>query len=283
VRSALLRGREHTEIGEVAVEAEERAAVALSRGGASKVYPHRDPNEDAAVFALGPGGVVLAVADAHDGFAASEVALDHLLHHPVGQWTAVEPLDPDAWARHALAALLDANRAILAELDGTEPPGSCTTLALAVVRPAEGRVLFASIGDSHLFLAGPGDAVDLGARATRSLRRELGSFFLGFGPESEESLSHKARIGVEPLSGTRAVLLATDGLSEGGIGVADPRAEVTSCVARATVAAPEVRALVAARGLVEAALDAHVRCGAGDNVAAAVAWCLPRPAREPAR
>src|SRR5262249_52635469 len=51
MRTGLLRGREHLLLGAVAALAERRVAIALSRGGASKNYSHRDPNEDACAFA----------------------------------------------------------------------------------------------------------------------------------------------------------------------------------------------------------------------------------------
>jgi serine/threonine protein phosphatase PrpC len=272
VRSALLRGRDHAELGGIAAEAEGAAALAISRGGALKTYAYTDPNEDAALFASGPGGTLLAVADAHDGFAASELALDHLLHQPAAQWIAAEPMEPGRWERYAVAVLLDANAAIRRELDGSATPISSTTLSLAVVRPAEGHLFFASMGDSHLFAAGRDGVRDLGVRASSRVRRRLGAFFLGWGDETESSLREKCVLGVEPLAGCRAVLLATDGLSERGVGVADATAAVAACVTRASRAQPELRALEAARGLVEIALEAHARHGAGDNVASAVAW-----------
>ena len=63
MRTALLRGREHVELGAVAAVAEAGVAIALSRGGAAKRYPHSDPNEDAAGFATADAGVCAAVAD----------------------------------------------------------------------------------------------------------------------------------------------------------------------------------------------------------------------------
>ena len=153
MRSALLRGRDHVELRSVAAEAEGPAALALSRGGAAKAYAYTDPNEDAALFATGPGGTLLAVADGHDGFAASELALDHLLHQPAAQWTAAEPLDPASWERHAFAALLDANEAIRQEVEDSPTPRSCTTLCLAVVRPAQGHLLFAAVTTAYILVA----------------------------------------------------------------------------------------------------------------------------------
>src|SRR3972149_99852 len=75
MRSGLLHGREHTKIGAVAALAEGRCAIALSRGGYAKGYVHRDPNEDAAAFAFGAEGMLLAVADGHGGHEAAGVAV----------------------------------------------------------------------------------------------------------------------------------------------------------------------------------------------------------------
>ena len=63
MRKGVLRGREHTGIGQIACVAEDELALAISRGGAAKRYAYKDPNEDAAGFATGTGGRLLAVAD----------------------------------------------------------------------------------------------------------------------------------------------------------------------------------------------------------------------------
>ena len=67
-------------------------------------------------------------------------------------------------------------------------------------------------------------------------------------------------------------VLATDGLSERGIGVEAPAAAVADAVDRAGRTDEPVRPLEAARGTVETALAAQRAQGAGDNVASAVAW-----------
>ncbi|MDX1648907.1 MAG: hypothetical protein R3263_03550, partial [Myxococcota bacterium] len=68
MRSAILRGRDHHHLGAVDVVSEGPAAAAISMGGAPKSYAHTDPNEDAAAFALGASGRLVAVADGHRGF-----------------------------------------------------------------------------------------------------------------------------------------------------------------------------------------------------------------------
>jgi serine/threonine protein phosphatase PrpC len=269
LRHGLLLGRDHTEIGAVAAESEGSVAIALSRGGARKLYSHHDPNEDAALFASGPGGVVLAVADAHDGEVAAAVVLEHLLANLAGPWTAAPPVGADDWERGALAGFLEINQATRRAAAQSQTPGSCTTLTVAVVRPEEGLLLYASIGDSHLFQARGTTTIDHGARSSRQTRRELGSYFLGWGNETEASLADKCRIGSETLASTRAIVLATDGISERNIGHPDAGAVVAQCVLEASSMPAELQPLRLARGVVESALEAHVRNAAGDNVAVA--------------
>ncbi|MCH8889930.1 MAG: hypothetical protein IH827_02440, partial [Myxococcales bacterium] len=76
---AILRGSESQIIGGVSVVSEGSAAISLSQGGFKKRYSHTDPNEDAAAFALGEAGVLLAVADGHNGCNAAESAIDELM------------------------------------------------------------------------------------------------------------------------------------------------------------------------------------------------------------
>ena len=83
MRSGILIGRDHQVIGDLAVIGEGPAAIALSRGGASKTYEHTEPNEDAVLFAFSDGfprggGALIAVADGHHGSSGSQAALEHL-------------------------------------------------------------------------------------------------------------------------------------------------------------------------------------------------------------
>ncbi|TFG94511.1 MAG: hypothetical protein E4H11_06630, partial [Myxococcales bacterium] len=100
MRSGLLRGHEHTKIGAVATLAEGRCAIALSRGGYAKGYAHRDPNEDAAAFAFGTDGTLVAVADGHGGHEAAAHAVTVLLTRFAEAWTDATPLGP-AWPAQA--------------------------------------------------------------------------------------------------------------------------------------------------------------------------------------
>ena len=67
--------------------------------------------------------------------------------------------------------------------------------------------------------------------------------------------------------------LATDGLSERGIGVEDPARTVHECIARIEPGtAADLSALRACRSIVEDAMNAHRRQKAGDNLACSVVW-----------
>jgi serine/threonine protein phosphatase PrpC len=264
VRAALLRGRDHLELGAIAAEAEACAAVALSRGGAPKRYAHTDPNEDACAFALGPAGALAVVADGHQGAEGAERALACLLAGPADAWLAAG-VDAARWSALATDALRAANDAVRTELDlGTRRPR--TTLALALVLEQKGLVATAAIGDSHIFCVDTRGAREVG-RGERST-----SLFLGHGPETCESLAAKIHVALTPTRGVRALVLATDGLSEKGIGVSDPAAAAAEAVAAAADAAPALRALTAARRVVETAQEAQRTQHAGDNVASAVLW-----------
>jgi len=270
VKTALLRGREHTRIGAVGAVAQGRAAVALSRGGAGKPYAHQEPNEDAALFAYGRHGGLAAVADGHFGATGAELALQYVLERAAPGWLGPDgpPADDGAWRAEALAKFAEIDAAIVARGRDAGLMAAPTTLCVAVTRPAAGRFWHASIGDSHLFEVHGEAAVarDVSAGAVIPGRPA----FLGDGFASLDVLSASAETGSAPLAGLRALVLATDGLSEQGIGVEDPADLVVQLAAHEV--AEDVRALELARGVVEAALAAHRRRRAGDNVAAAVLW-----------
>jgi serine/threonine protein phosphatase PrpC len=267
MRSALLRGRDHTRLGITAAVAEGCAAIAISRGGAPKAYRYRDPNEDTVLFAQGEGGILLAVADGHGGCDAAEIAVEKLLASFAPGWTALAaPGLREGWSARAIEALGAANAAILERVAQGGVATARSTLALALLRPGDDLLAFASLGDSHVFQATASGVRELGKQ------RERGPRFLGFASETAESLAGKHVAGVQPLSGTRAVVLVTDGLSEQGIGVAEPKLAVAECMEAALGGKPELRPLTAARGVVERALAEHRHNRSGDNVAAAVAW-----------
>lgn len=271
MKSVFLRGRDHHRIGALALEGLGPVAVALSRGGARKTYDHTDPNEDCAAFALGDGGQLVIAADGHHGALGSEAATHALLTEFGARFTAATPptTSADAWRELAFEALLRANRAVLeiAGQNGLRP--APTTLVLAVLRPEEDLLVHASLGDSHLFAIDPSGATELGGRDPAWKFTP----FLGYEEARRELLERYSRVGVRSLSGLRAVALATDGLSERGIGVADPAGTVHACIARVEAGtAADLSALRACRAIAEDAMDAHRRQSAGDNLACSVVW-----------
>ena len=266
MRSALLRGREHHTYGWTETVGEGPVAAALSIGGARKRYAHTDPNEDAAGIGWGSAGSVLVVADAHDGFEASEVLVEHLLGTPAPHWVDdPEALDAEHWQRHAVAALCDANAEVLQERTSHGGVESSSTLTLAVVRPDAGQLLHAAMGDSHLFVV-DGD----GAREIAPVVHK--SWFMGQQPVTPVELAPIVRIGLEPLADARCVVAVTDGISEQGIGLEDPAAAILEAARSAAASEPPLRAMALARAVAEAALDAQRKHEAGDNVGVAVCW-----------
>jgi len=270
VNSAWLRGRDAHEIGAILERRTDHGAVALSLGGAKKVYAHTDPNEDAALVVAGSGGMLVAVADGHGGVDAAEIALEHLYTAVAPRWVAAETRLRGGWESIALDAMAATNAAIAARAANGARRRSRTTLACAVVRPGEEWLFHVAIGDSHVYQVTRDGAYDLSCE-----RSESEAFFLGVGPETLESLRAKCTLGAEPLAGTRAVAAVTDGLSERHVGVEDPDAAVLEAWRDAALVPPGERAEHFARGILERALEAHRRQPSGDNVAAAVAWLAP--------
>ena len=264
MRTGLLRGRDHLQLGALAALAERRAAIALSRGGAAKTYEHQDPNEDACAFAWTEHAWLVAVADGHWGSSGAELALTRLLERHAPRWTSPSPIAlADRWFLEAPDVALDLNRALVAA-GGPEAIGR-TTLALALARPREGWWAALLAGDSHLFTAD-------GVRASESCRAVHASMvFIGDPQLDRPALERGVRCAVER-DVPRAIVLATDGLSEQAIGVANPARAVAESVAAARSLAAELRPLAAARGVAERALAAHRANAAGDNVATACIW-----------
>lgn len=270
MNSAVLRGREHVVVGGIAAVAEGPAAIALSRGGAAKRYPHKDPNEDFAGFAAGPGGLLLVVADGHSGHEASERAVERLLERWASDWAGPEaPGLRERWREVSLAALFDACHAVRERALREGCQAARTTLSAALLRPAEGWLGWLAIGDSHVFAVEECEALELG------LSGEARKWFLGHPAETRESLAQKYESGTRELDGLCAVALATDGLSERGIGVESPSRAVALAATSARARVGDTRErlpLETARDIVETALRAHRQNAAGDNVAAAVGW-----------
>lgn len=260
---ALLVGRAHQGFGAVGERAEGNAGVALSRGGAAKPYAHTDPNEDAVLAASGAKGFLVAAADGHWGVRASEAAIERLHDAFVADWIDGPARAPDRWYQDALHLLMALNEAVFATHHADEEPR--TTFAIALVRPEEELLVAASIGDTHLFVA-TRDAV-------REILPKPRKFsVLGQQRWSASKFEQVARFDVHPTRDVEALIAATDGLSEDGIGVADPEAAVRAAIDAARALPLAERAGAAARAVVDVALIAHVAHHAGDNIGAAVAW-----------
>ncbi len=271
MRSAFLRGREHDRVGGLELIGEGPVAIALSRGGARKTYSHTDPNEDCVAFAFGPGGQLIVAADGHHGALGSEAAVSAILEGFAGPWTAAQPPvdDAEAWKEQALEALMRANRAVLEVAAERELRPAPTTFVLALARPEQDLLLHLSVGDSHLFAVDGGEASELGGRNPEFRFTP----FLGYEEATVGLVEQFSSIGQRSLRDLRAVVLATDGLSEPGIGVEDPAASVLAAVSRVELDAPaDRRAVDLCRSVTETALIAHRRQKAGDNVGCSVLW-----------
>jgi hypothetical protein len=274
VRQARLLGRDHTHIGSIAAVAEGATALALSAGGAPKRYEHSDVNEDAVGFAVGERGALLLAADAHGGAVAAEAAVAHLLERRAPAW--VEGVEgegpaPAGWAQAAREALWEAHQAVREAAYRPDRQGSRTTLALALV--CGGRLFVASLGDSHAFAVDAHGARDLAAPPEPCPPR----FWLGSESLTPEQLAERLVAHESPAAGLRCLVLATDGVSERQVGLADPAAATAEAAAAAGAAHPELRALETARGLVERAQAAQRENPSGDNIGVAALW-LGEPA-----
>jgi serine/threonine protein phosphatase PrpC len=270
VRAARLFGRDHHVVGSLAAIAEGPVAITLSRGGARKTYDHTEPNEDAVLFAHDRGGTLVAVTDGHHGAAGSQLVIEHIESEWARRWTGELPIAvvEGAWRNEAERMLVAANHALLADAGRRGLPPAPTTLALIVVRPQEGLAFWAGIGDSHVFAIDAGRARDLLGEQLAGRRPS----FLGYESLDTNSLAERAASGTIALAGLAALVLATDGLSESGIGVPDPADAVHRAVAASRVFEPELRPLELARRVGDAALAAHRSNRAGDNIASAVIW-----------
>lgn len=271
MQTALLRGRDHQRVGGLELVALGTAAIALSRGGAQKTYSYTDPNEDCVAFALGDGGQLVVAADGHHGALGSEAAVQTILDEFAADWTAARSpvAREEAWHALGIEALIRANRAILEIAGRNQLPPAPTTFVLALVRPADDLLLSLSVGDSHVFAIDRGQAIELGGRNPDWKYTP----FLGYEEARREMMEEYSVIGIRNLNELRAVVLATDGLSEPGIGVTDPAGAVLGAVAQIEMDQPDDRrAVETCRGIVEIALRSHQHQKAGDNMGCSVLW-----------
>jgi len=263
LNAAFLFGRSQLEIGAVGEQTGEGIAAVLSRGGANKPYAHTEPNEDAVLAACGARGALVAIADGHWGARAAEIAIEVVRDAHLVDFVEGPERSADSWYQNVLHLLVAANDAILKAQ--SDEQRSRTTFALALARPAEKLLVATSVGDSHLFVGTPSALREI-------LPRPRKFAALGHEEWTVSRAERAARFDVCPLEDVDVLVAVTDGISEKGIGVADPLAVVTETVVAARSVAPSARAAHAARAIVDVALAAHVANNAGDNVSAGVAW-----------
>jgi len=264
MRSANLNGRDFTELGAIELVGAGSCAIAISRGGARKTYSHTEPNEDACLFAFGRGGALIAVADGHHGASGAEIAMHHLLEHEAPSWTQASTGSAEDLAGRAAEALLAINLAILAEAERCKLPPSPTTLCIALIRPEEDLLLHASVGDSHIYWTREGAPIDIGWAA----HHEGPPSYIGY-PQTPEREARR-EIACETLSGTRSLVLVTDGFSEEGIGHPTPATELHAIQTRSLSGPRDLRPVETARGVAESTLAIQRKHRAGDNLACAV-------------
>ena len=220
-------------------------AAGITRGWAPKPYRYLDPNEDVAAVIVGPRGTLLVVADGHSGHESSVVAVQHILDQ-LGDDPPPADLEDSQ-----LVGLFDvANQAILDTSRGLPPPRGDSATTLVVVLVGEGRVQWASMGDSVAMLAAPG--------TTRTLAAPMRRFV---GHPTAGSLASFVSRGTADVDAGAWVVLATDGYSDW----APTGGNLARATALWSAGSPDAATVV--NRLMEKARVG----GAGDNVAIVVA------------
>lgn len=244
--SACLLGRDHEERGSVVTHSVRgRATLGLARGWAPKPYPYVDPNEDAVGCAVGARACLLAVADGHNGHAASHAALAEVLRLLGGSPVRAD-LDDDEEV--TVATQVDTR---IAEVNAGRPLRSRTTLVVAL-RTAT-RLQWFAAGDSSLLVVGADRSAALPS---------MTHWFFGDGLQRAGQLGGLAR-GRIALPPDAWVVLATDGYTD----YVPDGLTAPAAVALALAGSDDPERAVAAL------LDQARRGGAGDNVGVAV--CAP--------
>jgi len=239
---AVLWGRDHTELGITAVEkVDGGVALALSRGRHLKAYAYTDPNEDAVATVVGPRATLLVLADGHNGWPATEAAVQAVLDD-VGD----DPPPADLTDDEMAGLFWRAQQAVLARTQrwGSDAPDSRTTLVVALV--ADRRLQWGSFGDSVVYAAGSAAATRLPAPRHR---------FIGCRGMPRRVLPDLLEHGRTALHDNQWLIVASDGFSD-----------FAAHPFPTALLGGNVDAAVVAQGLVDAAFDG----GAGDNVTVGV-------------
>ncbi|HUH08643.1 MAG TPA: protein phosphatase 2C domain-containing protein [Egibacteraceae bacterium] len=232
-----LAGRDHSELREVAVRTVgEQAAIAMSCGRLPKRRPGVDPNEDAALVAVGSQGVFAAVMDGHLGGDAAEETLA-----AAGEWARSLVEEPADHPRRMLNSVLKSAQKRIGERlaavsEDRRNSRTAVTLALAVDR----KVYVATLGDTVALLARRG-------RGRWVQFRETGDF-MGAQPAMAPLQAAKR-------SGADRLILASDGLID-----FTPSGFVVDTLGRPEIATAQPEAVV------RALMDGALMGGAGDNV-----------------
>jgi serine/threonine protein phosphatase PrpC len=243
-----LWGRNHTELGDVAVRSPVPGlALALTRGALPKAYGYVDPNEDVVAASAGDRATLMVVADGHGGIESSEAVVA-----VVGRALGHDPPPADLAEERLVDVFYDGALEVLERnLDRPEAPESNTTMALVLATPE--RVQWASFGDSAVLAGGAEGAVRLD---------DPRHLFLGY-PASEADIARHLSHGVLERHSDAWVVLATDGLGDYARG--GPELALASAATEHEVDSERL-----AMSLVRAAFAG----GAGDNVGLA---CLAPP------
>ena len=272
-----LLGRDFTGTAEVGAKAGKQIGIALAKGGAAKLYAHQDPNEDACLAMEGDAGALLAVADGHGGEEGARVAIEHL-RDAARTWCDERGRQSDeTWRERLTGTFVAIHEAVLAlrqrDDAGKLKRAARTTLSLALLRRPEGRVFACSVGDSHVYRVDDDECHDL------AWPRGASTHFLGSAKLTRTNIDEALFLNACPAEGHVALVVATDGLSEPGIGAADPKALVREAIAEARERPNAERASAAAQRIVDETCEAQHQNGAGDNVAVAVVWSTPTGTR----
>jgi serine/threonine protein phosphatase PrpC len=242
----VLRGDDHHDYDriEVAVVGE-GVAVGLSRGRHPKRYTYTDPNEDVVAALTTDDGVFLVIADGHNGYEASDLAVAATLGH-LRIDTGAAP------TRDRLIDLLDdVNQQVLRAVRAPAMSHSESRTTLVVAHLGNDRLTFAAMGDSAIYL--------VRASGSERLDAPRNDRFVGYAM-SRADVAAAASFGCVAYDEGDLVVLATDGFCD-----FSPDVGATLEAARR---APALSS--AMRACIVSALDG----GAGDNVA--VAMCRPR-------
>jgi hypothetical protein len=189
-----------------------------------------------------------------------------LEHHAPGWLGASTTAIGARFVAEAGDVVQDVNRTMVRAAISANPNPSRTTLSLALVRPQDGFAAALSVGDSHVFRVGSSGAEEwIPDPEERTL-------YLGEAAHDLARLTQAVRVDLIDLEDLVGLVLATDGLSEVGIGVEDPEAAVGQACETALRGDPTRVPIDTARGIVERALVAQRTNRAGDNASAAVLW-----------